>query len=42
MEGIEGVEKIICDLNTKKAERHIKPPEVEQTILKTLTEIGIP
>jgi copper chaperone CopZ len=42
LEGIEGVEKINVDLNTKKASVTFNPPEVEQTILKTLTEIGYP
>jgi copper chaperone CopZ len=42
LEGIEGVEKADVDLNTKKASVTFNPPEVEKTIIQTLTEIGYP
>ncbi len=42
LEGIEGVEKVDVNLDTKKASVTFNPPEVEQTVLKTLAEIGYP
>ena len=42
LEEIEGVEKVDIDLDSKKASVVFNPPEVEQTIIETLAEIGYP
>ena len=42
LEELEGVEKVDVDLNTKKACVSMNSPEVEEEVLKTLTEIGYP
>ncbi|HOJ01692.1 MAG TPA: heavy-metal-associated domain-containing protein [Anaerolineaceae bacterium] len=42
LEEIDGVEKVDVDLNTKKANVSMKSAEVEQSVLKTLDEIGYP
>jgi len=42
LEELDGVEKVDVDLNTKKASVSMISPEVEEEVLKTLTEIGYP
>ncbi len=42
LEELDGVEKVDVDLNTKKASVSMTSPEVEEEVLKTLTEIGYP
>ncbi len=42
LEELDCVEKVDVDLNTKKASVSMTSPEVEEEVLKTLTEIGYP